>query len=134
MRSAFLLPVAFVVACSQPASEPAQPQAGGGAATPALRIGDDVVTLGELDAWIKDQLFQQETREGEAGKLYEVRAQGAENLIAQRLLEAEAKKVGVDADSLLEAEAKKRTNVPDEEVQRFYDEHKARFPDRPMEE
>lgn len=133
MRFVTLLLAVLVLACSQPSAEPGAPAATGDA-TPALRIGDETVTLGELDAWIKDQLFQQETQNGEAAKLYEARAQGAENLIAQRLLEAEAKRLGQDADSLLEAEARKRTNVPDAEVQRFYDEHKASFGERPVEE
>src|SRR5512145_15605 len=133
MRFVTLLLAASVLACSQPPAESGAPEAAADA-TPALRIGDQTITLGELDAWIKDQLFEQETRNGEAAKLYEVRAQGAETLIAQRLLEAEAKRLGQDADGLLEAEARKRTSVPEEEVQRFYDEHKANFGDRPVEE
>jgi protein-disulfide isomerase len=129
MRFVTWLPVALLLACSQPSAEPG---ASAGDSTPALRIGSETITVGELDAWIKDQLFDQETRSREAAKLYEVRAQGAENLIAQRLVEAEAKKVGMDADGLLEAEAKKRTSVPDAEVERFYEEHKASFGDRPV--
>ncbi len=129
MRFVTWLPVALLLACSQPSAEPG---ASAGDATAALRIGSETITVGELDAWIKDQLFDQETRSREAAKLYEVRAQGAENLIAQRLVEAEAKKVGMDADGLLEAEAKKRTSVPDAEVERFYEEHKASFGDRPI--
>jgi protein-disulfide isomerase len=131
MRFGIWMPVVFLLACSQPQ---AQPDASAEDATPALRIGDQVVTLGELDAWIKDQLFAQETSNGDAGKLYEVRAQAAENLIAQRLLEAEAKKLGTDSDSLLEAEAKKRMSVADDEVQSFYDEHKASFGERAVDE
>jgi predicted DsbA family dithiol-disulfide isomerase len=129
MRVVTWLPVALLLACSQPSAETGAP---GGDATPALRIGGETITVGELDTWIKDQLFDQETRNGEAAKLYEVRAQGAENLIAQRLVEAEAKKAGLDADGLLEAEAQKRTSVPDAEVERFYEEHKASFGDRPV--
>jgi protein-disulfide isomerase len=133
MRLVILSLAFFALACSQPQAGPEAPAAAGDP-TPALRIGDQTISVGELDAWIKDQLFEQETQSREAAKLYEVRAQGAENLIAQRLIEAEAKRLGQDADSLLEAEAKKRTNVPEEEVQRFYDEHKANFGDRPVEE
>jgi predicted DsbA family dithiol-disulfide isomerase len=132
MRLVTLSIAVFVLACSQPQAKPQA--AASGDQTPALRIGDETITVSELDAWIKDQLFQQETHNGEAAKLYEVRAQGAENLIAQRLLDAEAKRLGQDPDSLLEAEARKRTQVPEEEVQRFYDEHKANFGDRPVDE
>jgi protein-disulfide isomerase len=122
-----LVCLAFAGACSQGAKDDADP-------TPAIRIGGEVVTVGDLDVWIKDQLFAQETEDGKEAKLYEVRAQAAENLVAQRLLEAEAKKLGTDADSLLEGEARKRLTVTEEEVQRFYDENKQSFGDRPMDE
>jgi protein-disulfide isomerase len=124
-----LASLAVASACSQP-----EAQSSGADPTPAIRMGGDTVTVGELDTWIKDQLFAQETEDGKEAKLYEVRAQAAENLVAQRLLEAEAKKLGTDADALLEAEARKRLTVTDEEVQRFYDENKQSFGDRPMDE
>src|SRR5688572_951930 len=118
--------LAIAGACTQEAKE-TDP-------TPAVRIGGEVITVGELDTWIKEQLFAQETEDGKEAKLYEVRAQAAENLVAQRLLEEEAKRLGTDADALLEAEARKRLTVTDEEVQRFYDENKESFGDRPMDE
>jgi protein-disulfide isomerase len=125
---ALLVCLAFAGACSQEeAAQDADP-------TPAIRIGGETVTVGDLDVWIKDQLFAQETEDGKEAKLYEVRAQAAENLVAQRLLDAEAKKLGTDADALLEAEARKRLTVTDEEVQRFYDDNKQSFGDRPMDE
>jgi protein-disulfide isomerase len=125
----FVLLASLVLAsaCSQPEAQNADP-------TPAIRMGDEVITVGELDTWIKDELFAQETDDGKEAKVYEVRAQAAENLVAQRLLEAEAKRLGTDADALLEAEARKRLTVTDEEVQRFYDENKQSFGDRPMDE
>ncbi len=134
MRILTMLAIGGLLACSPPAAAPPAESEPVGDPTPALRIGDETLSLGELDEWIKDQLFEQETRSGEAGKLYEVRAQGAENLIAQRLIEAEAEKLGQSAETLLEAEARKRTQIPDVEVERFYEEHKASFGERPMEE
>jgi protein-disulfide isomerase len=124
---ALLISLVVASACSQQAEDAADP-------TPAIRMGDEVITVSELDTWIKDQLFSQETEDGKEAKVYEVRAQAAENLVAQRLLEAEAKRLGTDADSLLEAEARKRLTVTEEEVQRFYDDNKQSFGDRPMEE
>jgi protein-disulfide isomerase len=129
---ALLLASILAGACSQPAATDAENEKSD--PTPAIRIGGEVVTVGELDAWIKDQLFDQETESGKAAKLYEVRAGAAENLVAQRLLDAEAKKLGTDADTLLEAEAKKRLSVTDADVQRFYDDNKKSFGDRPMED
>jgi protein-disulfide isomerase len=127
---ALLLVSLLAGGCSQPAAT----DAAKADETPAIRIGGEVVTVGELDAWIKDQLFDQETESGKAAKLYEVRSGAAENLVAQRLLDAEAKKLGTDADALLEAEAKKRLTVTDADVQRFYDDNKKSFGERPIDD
>ena len=124
---AVLLGSMLAGACSQPATPDAKEAAD---QTPAIRIGDEVVTVSELDEWIKDQLFEQETEGGKTPKLYELRAGAAENLVAQRLLDAEAKRLGTDADALIEAEAKKRLTVSDADVQRFYDENKKSFGER----
>lgn len=90
--------------------------------------------MGELDAWVKDQLFEQETENGKSAKLFEIRAGAAENLVAQRLLDAEAQRLGATADALVEAEATKRISVSDADVQRFYDDNKRSFGERPFEE
>ncbi len=124
----------FAAACSQPAATDSENAQASEDATPALRIGDEVVTTSELDAWIKNQLFEQETEDGKASKLYEVRAGAAENMVAQRLLDAEAKRLGTSADALVEAEAKKRIAVADADVQRFYDENKKSFGERSMDD
>ncbi len=131
---ALLQSLLLAVACSQPATPDSADAQASADATPAVRIGDEVVTVGELDEWIKNQLFEQETEDGKTSKLYEVRAGAAENLVAQRLLDAEAKRLGTDADGLIEAEAKKRVAIADADVQRFYDENKKSFGDRPIEE
>ena len=130
---ALLLPGLLASACSQPAKPDADPAAATDS-TPAIRIGDETISVGELDKWIKDQLFQQETESGKASKLYEVRAGAAENLVAQRLLEAEAKRQGTTADALIEAEVKKRIKVADADVQRFYDENKKSFGERALDD
>ena len=124
----------LAVACSPPATPDAESAAAPADATPALRIGDETISVGELDEWIKDQLFEQETEAGKTSKLYEVRAGAAENLVAQRLLEAEAKRQGTTSDALLEAEVKKRVSVSDAEVQRFYDDNKKSFGERGIDE
>jgi protein-disulfide isomerase len=117
-------------ACSQPSAQKAGPEEAAADSTPAIRIGDEVITVGELDGWIKNQLFDQETDGGKGAKLYEVRAGAADNLVAQRLIDAEAKRRGIDPDALLEAEARSRISVSDADVQRFYDDNKKSFGER----
>jgi protein-disulfide isomerase len=134
---ALLVGSILAVACSPPGARD-DGRSGradtGDPSAPAIRIGSDLITVGELDAWIKEQLFDQETESGKSAKLYEVRAGAAENMVAQRLLDAEAEKLGTDADSLLESEARKRINVSDADVQRFYDDNKKSFGDRPFDD
>ena len=130
-----LLQVLLLAAACSESKAPGGTKAGAASdATPALRIGDETVTVGELDEWIKNQLFDQETESGKTAKLYEVRAGAAENLIAQRLLEAEAKRLGTTSDALIEAEVKKRISVSDADVQRFYDENKKSFGERALDD
>ena len=124
----------LAAACSQPATPDAGKAGAPADATPAIRIGDETVSVGELDEWIKDQWFEQETESGKTSKLYEVRAGAAENLVAQRLLEAEAKRLATTSDALIEAEVKKRVAVGDADVQRFYDENKKSFGERAIDE
>ena len=51
----------------------------------------------------------------------------------ERALEREATKAGKDRDTLLKEEVEKRASVTDEEVQKYYDEHKDRFRNLPFE-
>jgi protein-disulfide isomerase len=54
-------------------------------------------------------------------------------MIDERLLDAEAAKRGVDADTLLDQEAAKRVAVSDADVKAFWDQHAAEWGDRKFE-
>ncbi len=95
------------------------------AAQPVAKIGSATITLGELDAWIKDQLFERETENGAEDKLHELRSENLENLISERLLALEAKARGVEVDAMLDQEAAKRVAVGDAEVSAFFEQNKA---------
>jgi len=104
----------------------------GAAASPdagmvAGKIAGKSVSVGEIDAWIKDQLYKQTTRGGNPLKTYEVRNRALEQMASEQALDAEAKKVGKDRDTLLKEEVEKRAAVTDAEVQKYYDENKERF-------
>lgn len=117
----------FAVACaaeSQSSAADTQAEAASGAV--AARIGDVAITFDELDAFIKDGLLEQQTG-GDASALHELRVAQIENLIGQRLLEAEAANRGLTADEVLDQEASKRVTVTAEEVKAFYDENQARI-------
>jgi protein-disulfide isomerase len=89
-------------------------------------IGGDAITLAELDAWIKDDLFAEQTRSRSAAAVHEFRAERLEAMIDERLLDQEAKTRGVTRDDLVREESQKAA-VTDEEVNAFYDQNKDRM-------
>lgn len=102
--------------------------AGGDAdeAEPAARIGEDVITIGEVDERIKEELFQRQAG-GDPSKLHEMRRETLETLIHQRILEEEAEARDTTPEALVSAEAEKPVEVSDEEVQSFYEQHQDRI-------
>jgi protein-disulfide isomerase len=95
--------------------------------TPAAEIAGETLTVGEVDAWIKEQLFAQATDEREPSKLYEVRSGALEDIIDERLLEGEAAPLGLTPEELIRKETEKQAGVREEEVLAFYEENKARM-------
>jgi protein-disulfide isomerase len=103
------------------------------AGTPVAKIGSETITQGELDAWIKDELWRNQTDDGNATKVFSLRQRGLDRMIDQRLIDAEAGKRGVEADRLLDDEAAKRVKVSDAEVKAFFDQHAGQWGDGKLE-
>ena len=103
------------------------------AGTPVATLRGDTITQGELDTWIKDELWRDQTDDGNPTKVFSLRQRGLDRMIDQRLIDAEAKKRGVSADQLLDDEAEKRVKVSDADVKAFFDQHGERWGDRKLE-
>jgi protein-disulfide isomerase len=103
-------------ACSQGGGAPAQ-----GGSEPAAEIDGRVITLEELDERIKEELFQ--SRAGSPAKLYELRSDVLEQMIRERLLEAEGKRRGVPPEAVVELEVKEMDPVSEEQILAFYQEN-----------
>ena len=99
----------------------------------AARIGDEVITVAELDADIKEELWKRETGDGSPSRVYDLRANAVKNLVAKRAVEKEAEKKNLTSEEYLEAEFKALPPISDEEVKKFYDENAARLPGTPLE-
>jgi protein-disulfide isomerase len=99
----------------------------------AATIGGRGVSVGEVDEWIRDQLFAQATRGNDAMRLYELRKRALEEMADAQAAEAEAARTGRSAEELLRADAESRAEVSDEEVRAYYEANKQRFRNLPYE-
>jgi len=96
--------------------------------TVVATIGEQKVTLGEVDATIEPQLKQLD--EEVTKQKFELRRRAIENFVVEKLLTDEAKKRGLSGpDELLQAEIEAKVKPPsDEEVKATYDEAAASLP------
>jgi protein-disulfide isomerase len=99
----------------------------------AARVGKEVITVSELDAEIKEDLWKHETGDGNPARLYEVRSAAAKNLVAKRAIEQEAKKRGLTPEAMIEADSQALPPISDEEIKKFYDENAGRLPGTTLE-
>ena len=99
----------------------------------AARVGGEVITVSELDAQIKEDLWQRETNDENPSRLYELRSGAAKQMVAKRAVEQEAKKRGLTPEALVEAETQALPPISDEEVKKFYDENAAHLPGMTLE-
>jgi protein-disulfide isomerase len=106
-----------------------QPQGNGPApsaedAKPVASIDGATITQGELDAWIKEELFRNQTENRGPAELYELRSRALERMLEERVLEAEARSRGISTDEVLRQERAALGPVGDEQVTAFYEKNK----------
>lgn len=101
---------------------------------PAGTIGDAVVTVGELDTYIKDALYERETRGGKASKIHELRSQYFDRMAGDRVLEEAAEKQGLAPEALLERESSGGEPIPEESLRSLFEQNKAQLGGRSFEE
>jgi protein-disulfide isomerase len=114
----------IAVACQPRASgPPASPGEAAPAGEIAARVGGVAITTTELDDWIKEDMFHDAA--SSPSRLYDLREDAIERMVEERAIELEAKRQGVTPDKLIESEVAALGPVTDQEVQEFYDQHKA---------
>ena len=90
---------------------------------PAAKVGDEVITLEELEQAVRAQLAKIEEQR------YALLDEKLEQLIGDRLLAQEAKKRGMSVEELLKAEVyAKAPEVTDAEVTNFITQNRAQLP------
>lgn len=101
----------------------AQQAPGAKPAVPAAKVGDEVITLEEVEQGLRAQLTKIEEQR------YALIEERLDQLIGDRLLAQEANKRGMALDQLLKAEVyAKAPDVPDGEVTSFMTQNRARLP------
>ncbi len=111
------------------ACQPSPPQAAPdeeGSQRVALLEGE-AITQGELDEWIKDELFREQTDDLAAAEVYELRSRSLQDLIDERVVEAEAERRGVSTEELLRLEREALGAISDEQVTEFFEKNKQRM-------
>jgi protein-disulfide isomerase len=92
---------------------------------PAAIVAGEPIPLAAVDELVKAQLMEIRSRE------HQLRSQALDELIAQSLLEKEAKARGVSEDALEKAEILDKAVVPEAESRAYYEANKARIGSMP---
>jgi len=98
----------------------------------AAELNGAVITTEELDTWIKESIFQSQTRT--PAELYELRERGLEAMLQQRVIELEASQRGVSPERLIELEMDALGPVGDEQIAAFYEKNRATLGDDTLEQ
>ncbi len=88
---------------------------------PVARVGDDVILLEEVNENAKKGLLNIEM------KVYEVKKDALNKLIEDRLLEREARSLGISADELRKNIKSRAKPVTEEDIKKYYEANKARI-------
>jgi protein-disulfide isomerase len=116
----------LLLACNA-AERPAGKATGPGADTLVAEVNERAISQAELDAWLKDDLWAQEISGKDPSDLFDLRSEGLERMIDERLLEKEAAAEEVSPDELLTRVASAHAVVSNEAVRSFYEENKERL-------
>jgi len=80
------------------------------------------ITLGELDTWIKEDLFARSVTSRGPTQAYEARSEALERMLSKKLLDQEQQTLGLSAEKLFEQETAKAAPVSDDDVKTFYNQ------------
>jgi protein-disulfide isomerase len=123
-------------ACSRSAGRPGDPPTGGASTPPGTPGGGVVaevngapVLASELNARASSSLARLRQEE------YEIRRRALDEIVEERLLDAEASKRGISREELLQREVEAKTPPASAaEIERIYDQNKTRFAGQPKQQ
>jgi protein-disulfide isomerase len=97
-----------------------------GASQVVAIVDGKAITLAELDGWIKQDLFDEQTRDRSPAALHQFRAERLERMIDERLLDAEARARNGSGEELMRQESA-RAHVTDAQVVEFFETNRDRL-------
>ncbi|MFQ5514706.1 MAG: thioredoxin domain-containing protein [Myxococcota bacterium] len=116
----------MLLACGQ-TDRTREPEADSDESPHVAELNGRAITLAELDAWLKDELWRQQVEESDPSELYRLRSDGLERMITDRLLEAEAQRRGMSREELLAERAAATGDVSEEAVSYFCEQNRTRL-------
>jgi protein-disulfide isomerase len=106
---------------------------GGDTTTAVATLEGETITLGELDAFVKEELFDKATRGRNPSRMYETRSEALGRLLEERAVQREAARRGLTVDALLASERTARP-ISDEEIAALYEANPEQVGDATLEE
>ncbi len=119
--------LSWLVSGCQPPDRPSGADASAaGADIVVAEVSGRAITQAELDAWLRDAMWQAQIADKSPAELYELRADGLEQMIEEQLVEIESEREGTTRKELL-ARNVEPAPVDDIALRYFYDQNQARL-------
>jgi protein-disulfide isomerase len=113
------------LACQHVSQDQPQDDGSGGPASSATAaiVDGRAITVGELDEFIKEELFDDATSERNPASLYEVRSRSLKRMIDELIIEKAAAAANVSSEDYLRQQVDAEGEVPEQEIAAFYEEN-----------
>jgi protein-disulfide isomerase len=124
------------LACQHFGQDQPQDDGSGGPANSATAaiIDGRTITVGELDDFVKEELFNEATSERNPASLYEVRSRTLTGMIDELIIEKAAAAANVSSEDYLRQQVEAGGEVPEQEISAFFDEHIDQMGGLPLDE
>ena len=120
-------------AASSSAATETSGSAGSDSGEVVARIGNQSITMADLEPIVGARLSQLRMKAEQDE--FQLKAQAIDQLVRERLVDAEAKSKGVTSEALLKTEVDDKAAAPTEdEIKQIYERNKARLGNRTLEE
>ncbi len=124
------------LACQHASQSQPQDDGSGGPASsaPAATIDGRTISVGEVDAYIKEELFKDATAERNPATLYDVRSRALKAMLDEHVVDEAAAAADLSPDEYLQQRVEAGGEVPAEQIAAFYEENIEQMGGLPLED